>query len=398
MKSHKPAFTLVELLVVVAIIGLLASISVIALSSARTKARDARRVGDVKQVTTALELFFNDYGRYPTDQEWALGYLVSPDGSSTYLSTIPSAPNPPDGSCDSSTNQFSYTQDNNGESYTITFCTGANIAALSAGNLCANPGGISACAGGGCTLDCSGHNCGDDGCGGSCGSCTGNDVCTSGTCTTPPFACGDQITITSLLGHTCNTDAPDYDTCTYDTVQIGTQCWMQENMNVGAYITGVTEQVNNSSLEKYCGYDWAGGCPSYGALYQWDETMQYSTSEEAQGICPSGWHIPSDAEQNTLDQFLNDTTCDVNRVGIFDCANAGTKLKTGGTSHFEGILSGIRIADSGAFWDSLVYGYYWSSTVNGLDAWVRVLGGNYTTVYRGYFAKDFGFSVRCLQN
>ncbi|HNX11089.1 MAG TPA: prepilin-type N-terminal cleavage/methylation domain-containing protein, partial [bacterium] len=235
MASNKKAFTLVELLVVIAIIGLLATLSVIALNSARAKSRDAKRVADVKQISTALELFFNDAGRYPTDLEWASGSLEY--NGQTYLTTIPSAPSPADGSCDSTTNSFSYTQDNSGESYTLTFCTGGVVGSLAAGELCATPSGMAACGGGGgCILDCSGKNCGDDGCGGSCGTCTGNDVCISGTCATPPFACGDQVTITSLLGHTCNADAPDYDTCTYDTVTIGTQCWMKQNMNLGAIV------------------------------------------------------------------------------------------------------------------------------------------------------------------
>jgi len=67
--QSKKAFTLVELLVVIAIIGILATLSVIALNTARAKARDAKRVADVKQVTTALEMFFNDNGRYPDNTE-----------------------------------------------------------------------------------------------------------------------------------------------------------------------------------------------------------------------------------------------------------------------------------------------------------------------------------------
>ena len=63
--KNKLAFTLIELLVVIAIIGVLSTLSIVALGNARTKSRDARRVADVKQIATALELYYNDNGNYP---------------------------------------------------------------------------------------------------------------------------------------------------------------------------------------------------------------------------------------------------------------------------------------------------------------------------------------------
>ncbi|MFA7702591.1 MAG: prepilin-type N-terminal cleavage/methylation domain-containing protein, partial [Patescibacteria group bacterium] len=101
MFKPKRAFTLIELLVVIAIIGVLATVSIIALSNARSKSRDAKRVGNMKQVQTALELFFNDNGRYPTEEEWALGSLFSTTSlaTTTYLQVIPTSPTPADGNC-----------------------------------------------------------------------------------------------------------------------------------------------------------------------------------------------------------------------------------------------------------------------------------------------------------
>ena len=70
---NKKGFTLIELLVVIAIIGLLSTLSVVALGSARAKSRDSKRLSDIKQVQTALELFYTDQGNYPGDTNLVLG-------------------------------------------------------------------------------------------------------------------------------------------------------------------------------------------------------------------------------------------------------------------------------------------------------------------------------------
>jgi len=360
-------FTLIELLVVIAIIGLLATFAVIALQNARSKARDARRVADVKQIQTALELFFNDQQRYPTAGELAAGSIFSTStfGTTTYMAKIPTPPTPADGSC-SSTSAYTYAVASNGGSYTISYCVGGNVGTINSGDHCATPAGIS----------------------------DGNNKCAA-----IPIVCGDRIVISAIAGHTCNTGAPDYDTCAYDTVKIGSQCWMKQNMNIGAYVTGATTQTNDNNLQKYCYGNNTGNCLTNGGFYQWDEAMQYSTTSEAQGICPEGWHIPNDAEQNTLDQYLTDSgqTCNANRVGAYDCANAGTKLQVGGTSHFEGLLTGYR-NNSGLFTNPGADAHFWSSTVSGQDAWYRYLFASTNTVRRNYLTRTYGFSVRCLQD
>ncbi len=151
MSKPKKAFTLIELLVVIAIIGVLATISIIALSNARAKSRDAKRAGDMKQIQTALELFFNDNNRYPTPEEFALGSIFSTStyGTSTYMQIIPSAPTPVDGNCNSGQNTFSYNQTEDGNSYTISFCLGNTTGTLTAGPKCLTPAGIM-------DVDCSG--------------------------------------------------------------------------------------------------------------------------------------------------------------------------------------------------------------------------------------------------
>ena len=96
---------------------------------------------------------------------------------------------------------------------------------------------------------------------------------------------------------------------------------MAENLNVGTRINGSGSQTNNSTIEKYCYDDNEANCTTYGGLYQWDESMQYSTMPGVQGICPTGWHLPTDAEWTTLTTYLGGE-------GI-----AGGKKKETGTTH-----------------------------------------------------------------
>ena len=105
-KTKKRGFTLIELLVVIAIIGLLSTLAVIALNNARQKSRDAKRVSDVKQLQSALELYYNDANGYPptADIEGVClshdsgvgGGFASPceTGGTTFMNIVPSNPSP----------------------------------------------------------------------------------------------------------------------------------------------------------------------------------------------------------------------------------------------------------------------------------------------------------------
>ena len=99
----------------------------------------------------------------------------------------------------------------------------------------------------------------------------------------------------------------EYEGQIYNTVQIGTQCWLRENLNVGTKINGNQTQTNNGIIEKYCYDDIEANCTAYGGLYQWNEMMQYVTNEGVQGICPLGWHIPTDGEWCAVTQFTDTT-------------------------------------------------------------------------------------------
>jgi uncharacterized protein (TIGR02145 family) len=199
----------------------------------------------------------------------------------------------------------------------------------------------------------------------------------------------------------------DADGNVYHVVKIGTQCWLKENMRVGTRINVASNQTNNAIIEKYCYGDIPAFCTANhpnnpdGGLYRWDEAMQYSTSPGAQGICPSGWHIPTHNEFTTLERavctsgtcatdFPYNTTTTGNR-GTAE----GTKLMPSGTSGFEGNLSGYYS------WTSLnrgFTGFFWSSSESGSAAWYRSMVSINGGISRDTIDKFYGFSVRCLKN
>jgi len=101
----------------------------------------------------------------------------------------------------------------------------------------------------------------------------------------------DEITFDNTTNFTCGSPVL-YGGETYQTILIGSQCWFQENLNVGTRINGSSNQTDNGEIEKYCYNNLDANCVTYGGLYQWDEAMQYVTTAGTQGICPDGWHIP----------------------------------------------------------------------------------------------------------
>lgn len=134
-KQH--GFTLIELLVVIAIIGLLSTLAVVALNNARMKSRDAKRVSDVKQIQTALELYYNDVNAYPA----ALGSTIA-NGSVTYMSQVPANPTPVnDGEC-ATGSAYTYTAGTSNTTYTLQYCLGGITGGVTAGINTAYPGGI----------------------------------------------------------------------------------------------------------------------------------------------------------------------------------------------------------------------------------------------------------------
>jgi len=339
--KNKLAFTLIEVLLVLATIGLITALATVAYNQTRSKSRDHKRTSDIILLQQILESYHRQEGSYPSTL--TPGQPLVGSSGVTYLVSVPEPPTPADGNCATST--YSYQTTNDNQDYGLEFCLGSKVSSLASGINCA----------------------------------TQNDIA-SGACS----ACGDSIS---------------YGGESYPTVLIGNQCWMAKNLNVGTMVTGVTGQTDNSILEKYCyNNDVSSECATYGGLYQWDEAMQYSVAEGAQGICPSGWHIPTDAEQYALESYLTDSpnTCDGGRTD-WDCIDASTKLQTGGTSHFESLLSGYR-GINGTFISLETDTLFWSSTISGSDAWDRHLLTGSTTVYRFDDNRAAGISVRCLKD
>ncbi len=120
----KKGFTLIELLVVIAIIGLLTTLSVVSFNNAREKSRNTKRLTDVKRIQIALESYYDYSGVYPSE----LGYsIIAYPARITFLSLVPSAPTPPDGSCTEINNVYTYKTDSLKQTYELTYClSGAN--------------------------------------------------------------------------------------------------------------------------------------------------------------------------------------------------------------------------------------------------------------------------------
>jgi len=195
----------------------------------------------------------------------------------------------------------------------------------------------------------------------------------------------------------------------YNSVQIGTQCWMAENLNIGTMINSSAEQTDNSTIEKYCYDNSTTNCDTYGGLYQWDEMMQYVTTEGTQGICPTGWHLPTDAEWCTLENYVD--------AGAVSCSatewrgtDAGGNLKETGTTHwttpntgatnssgFTGLAGDFRFWD-GSFSTIGYFAYFWSSSEKGSFAWFRRLSYYRAQVERTCDNQAYGFSARCVRD
>ena len=197
----------------------------------------------------------------------------------------------------------------------------------------------------------------------------------------------------------------DAESNSYKTVYIGTQQWMAENLKVTKYsdgtaipnVTDNTEWENNTTgAWAYCKNDAANNA-KYGKLYNWYAVSK--TSNGNKNVCPTGWHVPTDAEWTVLTDYLGGESV------------AGGKMKEAGTaswdspntdatntSLFTGLPGGYR-GGTGIYGNIGNFGGWWSSTEdNSNSAWNRYLYNVNGNAYRNFDDKNYGFSVRCLRD
>ncbi len=200
-----------------------------------------------------------------------------------------------------------------------------------------------------------------------------------------------QVSINPCPGAPTVTDA---DGNVYPTVQIGDQCWMGKNLNVGRYVASTVtnrdhaDMSNNNIIEKYCLYNDPYNCDLYGGLYDWDEAMGYSETEGTQGICPVGWHMPTEQDWKDLNNF-------------YIYGDAGARLKVGGSSGFEAYFAGDRHAQ-GEFYSFGASGFFWQSSSYIYDfyneGYIREVAACNGLLVKNHFNKKTGISVRCLKD
>jgi len=219
---------------------------------------------------------------------------------------------------------------------------------------------------------------------------------------------GDTLSFTtSAPPFTCGTSTVTFDGYNYATVQIGSQCWFKENLRNDDYndataipgnLDDATWPTTTSGAQTVYGEgssfvssgssDEAANLATYGRLYNW-----YAVNTGK--LCPSGWHVPTDAEWITLENTLGSSV-------------AGTTLKVtssntpawdgSNTSGFSALPGGYRDPNNGSFVDQPNNGYWWSSSPDGSEAWYRVLIAMVPAVIPMKLVPGGGFSARCVQD
>ena len=241
---------------------------------------------------------------------------------------------------------------------------------------------------------------------------------------------GNEVVFTTLdqasEGQPCPNAATvtDYDGNTYNTVKIGDQCWMKENLRTTHYANGVsipTGSTQSYTAPYYYNYSYCNSNIPHsqcGYLYNWVAVMNGAVSSNAnpsgvQGICPTGWHVPSDAEWTQLENYVSLLhPCNGNSSNIakslsstngwnnsYSNCTPGNSSSTNDATGFSGVPAG-RYSNGGQGYDG-ESAYFWSSTeynYRSIYSFYRRLKYNSESVYRDDIANNAGLSVRCIRD
>lgn len=324
-----------------------------------------------------------------------------------------------------------------------------------------------------CVPNCENNECGDDGCGNSCGSCDYDKFCNDSNVCEIYLACASSvesyIADPTPSNFVCGVSTVRYEGGPWDstgttrnkggyyrTVQIGDQCWLRDNMNIGTRVNScangacvgddcekscfdwlspfdiASDSVGN--IEKYCYADLESNCDLYGGLYNWPQLMQLpwacfngiwngsncdtncnasslpNNQDRRRGICPAGWHVPNNLEQHNLVGTYSN--CDEFDSGGNHCSPAGGALKIAADCYVPGssycgatgmdILLGGGRAHGGQYglWGTTIgNGWYWNATqISGSAAWARDTSLGYDAWFVNNESKLWSFAVRCIKD
>ena len=213
----------------------------------------------------------------------------------------------------------------------------------------------------------------------------------------------------------------DYDGNTYATVRIGDQVWMAENLRTTHYSNGTSiPQGTTTSETDACWYypnNDASNEMEYGLLYNWPAAMNGASSSETNpsgvlGICPNGWHLPSDAEWTELINYVGSQSeyqCNGSEDNIAKSLastfgwNSDSETCTVGNNQLSNNATGFGAVPAGDYYDSYRYfgraAAFWSSTESGSgSAYIRYLNHDNASVRGGSYPKNRGRSIRCLRD
>ena len=228
-----------------------------------------------------------------------------------------------------------------------------------------------------------------------------NATCASATISATPCTAGELAS--GINGGSLGNKYANGANGTYSVVEIGGQCWMQESIDVNP--TGSPTWVNATDVGWYGYYASTYQGAGEGTLLQWSAAMNGVTTERAQGVCPTDWHIPSDCEWMYLENSLSMTTADQQLIGWRSSGTVGSKLSNltdsgNGTnsSGFTALLAGIRFSFGPFF--NLSNGNWWSSSETSATLALNrnLTGSSQVGVSRNSYNKAYGFSVRCLKD